>query len=296
GRTRGGVFGNWVFHRIIQVFGMIPAYSLLVFVAGYFLIFAPKALRASLQYQKRIGYNGPGFFSRMWGAYRHFFSYGITLLDRSAILMGFADKFTIELNGEEQVFRALEQGKGLVLTGAHCGNWEIAAHSLAAMDVPVHILMFEGEREKVQRFFDSVLRERNVRIIGVDGSDSGILECMQALSKGEVVAVLGDRTLNPGPKNTVLVPFLGKPARFPVGPHLLAALTGAPIIHVFAMRTSLYSYRYFVFPTEHLKLTKRSKRFEELGEWTALLVSRIESLLHEYPLQWYNFFEVWDEE
>lgn len=295
GRTRGGVFGNWVFHVVIRSIGLIPAYTLLIFISAYFLLFAPSALQASHQYRLRIGYNGPGFFSRMWGAYKHFFSFGVTLLDRSAILMGISDKFTIELEGESELFRVLEEGKGLVLTGAHCGNWEIAAHSLASIDVPVNILIFEGEREKVQRFFDRVLTDRKVAFIGIDGDDGGILESMQALSRGEVVAVLGDRTLNPGPKNTVTIPFIGKPAVFPVGPHLLAAITSAPIIHVFAMRTGLYHYRFYIFPAEHLKLTNRAKRYEELSGWTAVLVGRIESLLEEYPLQWYNFFKVWDD-
>lgn len=295
GRTRGGLFGNWVFHVLIRFLGLMPAYGLLVFVAAYFVFFAPKALDASNKYRARIGYNGPGYFARSWAAYKHFFSYGVTLLDKSAVLMGFTERFKIEIEGEDALFNALNDGKGLILTGAHCGNWEMAAQALAGVDVVVNILLYEGEVEKVKRLFNRVHTERKVNFIGISGDDGGILQCMSALSRGEVVAVLGDRTLNPSPKNSIVVPFLGSPARFPIGPHLLAGLTGTPIIQVFAMRTRLYHYHFTIYPPEQYKLTKRADRQKELTDHTELLVRRIESLLKEYPLQWYNFYEVWDE-
>ena len=296
GRTRGGVFGNWVFQVLIRFFGLMPAYALLIFVAAYFVFFAPKALKASHGYRSRIGYNSPGWFTRNWAAYKHFFSYGITLLDRSAVLMGFTERFTIDIDGEEKLFQALKQGKGLILTGVHCGNWEISAQALAGTDVVVNILIYQGEVEKIKRMFSRFHTERKVNFIGISGDDGGILECMSALSRGEVVAVLGDRTLNPNEKNTATIPFLGSPARFPIGPHLLAGLTGTPIIQVFAMRTSLYHYRFNIFPPDQYTLKKRAERQNKLVAQTKLLFDRTETFLREYPLQWYNFYEVWDEE
>ena len=161
--------------------------------------------------------------------------------------------------------------------------------------MPVNVLIFEGEREKTQQFFETVAAENRVNFIGVGGQDGGTIEGMQALARGEVVAILGDRTLNANEKNTVRVPFLGKEALFPIGPHLMAALSSAPILHVFAMRTRLYHYRYFIYPAEELQLGNRSMRYEQLTQWATVLVKRIETLLKQYPLQWYNFYEVWDE-
>ncbi len=296
GKTRGGVFGNWVFVTLIKYFGLLPAYALLLFVTAYFLFFAPTALRASHQYRARIGYGGGGYINRMWGAYKHFYALGITLIDRIAVLKGATSRFHFEFEGEDEIRSALAQGKGLVLTGAHCGNWELAAHLLAALDVPINILIFEGDRERVQGFFDKALKGRKFKLIGIDGSGDGGFEAIHVLSRGEVVAVLGDRVLDGDDKNVVSVPFLGTPARFPIGPHLLAAISGAGLIHAFAMRTRLYHYRFYVYPVQYLKLSSRARRQEELSEWVGLLVSRVENLLRLYPLQWNNFFDFWQDE
>jgi len=275
---------------------MLPAYAMLVFVAGYFLFFAPTALRASHRYRALIGYNGPGFISRMIGAFRHFYTFGITLLDRIAILGGATTRFHFQFEGEEEIRRVLAQGKGLVLVGAHCGNWEIAAHLLGSLDVPVNILIFQGEKERVQHFFNEALQGRRFNLIGIDGNSGGSIEALQALNRGEVVAVLGDRMLGNEGKNAVSVPFLGEPAPFPVGPHLLAAVARTGIIHAFAMRTRLYHYRFYVYPAEYPAFTSRATRSEDISAWVTLLASRVEDLLRQYPLQWNNFYNFWQDE
>ena len=51
------------------------------------------------------------------------------------------------------------------------------------------------------------------------------LEMIRALREGAVLAVHGDRPIG---GQVIAVPFLGREARFPVGPFLLAAVSGAP--------------------------------------------------------------------
>ena len=47
GRRRGGVIGNWFFISMVRLLGLRAAYGLLAGVACYYLLFAPKARRAS---------------------------------------------------------------------------------------------------------------------------------------------------------------------------------------------------------------------------------------------------------
>ncbi len=293
GRTRGGVFGNWLFVTLIRGVGLYPAYALLVFVAAYFVALAPTARRASIHYLVRVGAVSASPPSRGLGAFRHFFAYGVTLIDRIAVLSGATTKFSFVFEGEPEIRRALARGKGLVLVGAHCGNWEIAAQLLAGLDVTVNILLFEGERENVQRVMGNVFRDRRWNIICVDGSGNETLHALAALRRGEVVAVLADRTIADRAKGFVPVRFLGDDAQFPIGPHLLAAVAGAGLIHAFAMRTRLFHYRFYVFPCGYPILTSHSNRQEELRSWVELFASRVEELLRQYPFQWNNFFDFW---
>jgi len=296
GRTRGGVFGNWVFITLIRGVGLYPAYFLLMFVALYFVGCAPAARRASIRYLARVGLVSGSILSWYAGTYRHFYAYGITLVDRIAVLSGITKRFSFEFEGEDEIRAALARGKGLVLLGAHFGNWEIAAHLLAGLNVTVNILLFEGERERVQRVMGSVFRDRKWRLIAVDGTGNETFEALAALRNGEVVAILADRAIAENEKGQTLVPFLGKDAYFPIGPHLLAAAAGAGIIHAFAARTRLFHYRFYVYPAGYPVLTSRANRQQDLRGWVELFVTRVESLVRQHPLQWNNFFDFWRED
>ena len=87
GRTRGGYFGNWFFVQLIRVLGLRGAYAWLVFVAAYFTFASPRSYRASVNYLQRVLGPKP-WWQRPLLVYRHFFSFGVTLLDRLAVVIG----------------------------------------------------------------------------------------------------------------------------------------------------------------------------------------------------------------
>ena len=293
GRTRGGVFGNWVFVTLIRTFGLAPAYALLIFVATYFVGFAPTARRASERYLSRAGLISGSLFSRIRGTWLHFFSFGVTLLDRVAVLSGFTDKFEFEFEGEAEIRGALAKGQGVMLLGAHIGNWELAAQLLGGLDVPVNVLMYDGEHERVRAMMGDVLRERKWSLIVADQHGGEMFEALGALRRGEIVAVLADRALVDRDKGTQRVRFFGEDTPFPVGPHLLAGVAGAGIIHAFAMRTRLFHYRFYVYPAFYPELKTRGDRAKDLTPHVELFVTRVEALLREYPYQWNNFYDFW---
>jgi predicted LPLAT superfamily acyltransferase len=293
GRTRGGLVGNWIFVTVVRWLGLYAGYALLVPVAFYFLFFARGARRASEEYRRRIGLGGRSWPGRMLGAFRHFYAFGQILLDRVAIIGGLASRFRFRFDGEEHMAAALREGRGLVLVSAHCGNWEAAAHLLARLGARVNVVVYEGEVAHVRRYFDRVLRERSFSLIAVDGSAEGSLAIMAALARGEVVAMHGDRLAPGSEAHGVTVDFLGAPARLPAGPHLLAALSGAPLVHVFAMRVRAYQYHFTAFPAEHPALEGRERRRQQLETWAGRFAGRLEQKLREHPLQWHNFYDFW---
>lgn len=291
GRTRGGYLGNYIFVTLVRYCGLGCAYLLLLPVVFYFLFFAPKALRASEEYRRRRGLRS-SFLFRFWYGYKHFFSFGQILLDRVAIISKASSKFKFSFQGEEHIAGALAGGKGMVLISAHCGNWEIAAHLLKNFQATVNVVAYQGEVAYIRKYFAEVLKDRSFSLIEMDGSSEVSLKILSALSRGEIVAMHGDRVLGPDQKHLEME-FLGAPARFPTGPYLVAAIAGAPLVHSFAMREGLYRYRLFAYPPEVLSLGKRSERPDQLGKWVGLFVSRLEETLKKYPFQWHNFYPFW---
>jgi predicted LPLAT superfamily acyltransferase len=293
GRTRGGYFGNWIFVNVVRFPGLRFGYALLILVTFYYLIFAPKAVRASLNYRKRINYGGKSFFARALGTYLHFYSFGKILLDRVAAIGKNADKFQIISEGEEHLKSAIREGKGLVLLSAHVGNWEIAAHMLRQLNVPVNVVAFQGEVVHIRRYFENVFQKRAFSIIEIDGSLGSSIEIMNALSRGEIVAMHGDRVIDRSGRDVEIVDFLGSPALFPSGPYLAAALTGAPLIHTFAVRKRIHKYHFCAYPPIQLSSGERTERRAEIRKCIKLFIQRLEETLKEHPLQWRNFFDFW---
>ena len=293
GKTRGGVLGNWFFYILLRYLGLGCAYTILFPVVFYFLLFSPEAVRASNDYRRRIGYGSMSLLSRFCCTYKHFLSFGKMLLDRVVIIAPGSSRFKFVFEEEHQMRGALEEGKGLILISAHCGNWEGAAQLLSRLEVPVNIVAYEGEAEQIQKFLDKALKNRYFSVIAIDGRADSTLAIIAALNRNEIVAMHADRCI--GEEGEIL-PFLGGYARFPTGPYTVAALSGAPLICTFAMREGLYSYHLYAYPAEHLTFTSRSQRRQLLKKWISSYIDRLESILRDYPLQWYNFYDFWEED
>ncbi len=293
GRTRGGYLGNWIFITLTRWVGLWWAYLLLVPVSFYYLFSAPKAVKASRDYLRRVNYGGRSWPARIWATYRHFYSFGMTLVDRVAVMGGGASRLRFVFEGENHLRSALAEGKGLILISAHCGNWQAAASLLGRLDAPVNVVAYEGEAEHIRRLFAVALENRVFSLISLDDPSRAGIEIMGALQRGEILAMHADRMLDSNTSERV--PFLGSPASFPVGPFAAAAVSGAPLIHAFAMRSRIGCYHLFAYPPEHLTFGNRAARRQQLRQWTELFTRRLEENLKKYPLQWYNFYYFWED-
>jgi predicted LPLAT superfamily acyltransferase len=289
GRTRGGTLGNWIFLTLIRIFGIRSAYALLIPVALYYLLAAPRSVRSSHSYLRAV--LGPQSAWR-WPflIYRHFFSLGMSLLDRYAMLMG-RDRFSCTYEGEEHIANALAQGKGVVLVSAHVGNWAAGGHLLRRLDARVNLVVLQNEVKRVQRLFDRMQLTESFRILPATQDLSSSLSIMSALRQGEIVVFNGDRAVSGSV--SAEVQFFDKPADFPTGPYLLAAMTGAPMIQTFAMRDGIDQYRFFCSPAQFLSAASRAERNEVVRECAARFANRLEFVLRDYPFQWYNFYPFW---
>jgi predicted LPLAT superfamily acyltransferase len=260
-------------------------------VVAYFTLFARGEYRSSRQYLERILGRRPVWLWP-WLVYRHLYSSGVTLLDRAAVIMGHG-YVECSFEGEPEILKALAEEKGVILLSAHLGSWEMGGQLIARHGRPVNLVVLEREQEQIRRLFERALQGRKFQILTTSDDPLRSVPIAAALRRGEMVALHGDRTF--GTDATVRIPFLGAPATFPVGPYLLAAATGAPLIHVFAVREKLRSYRFLSFPAQHVPRERGPAQAAILNRCATQYVEHLTSVLKEYPFQWYNFYPFWDE-
>jgi KDO2-lipid IV(A) lauroyltransferase len=178
--------------------------------------------------------------------------------------------------------QALARGRGCVSLTAHLGNWELAGRALAVLGRPVHVVMAPEVDPGVGALL-SRGGHPGVRFVRL-GSPVVAVELAAALRRGEVVAFQLDRAV--GGRGEVEVPFFGEPAAFPLGPFLIAAAAGAPVVPAFCVLEAGGGYRLHVEPA--LEVTRGD-------EVTALrrAVATLERYVREYWDQWFNFYDVW---
>ena len=290
GKSRGGVFGHWFFLTITRASGRALAYWVIYPVTLYFLITAPAARAASREFLRRA--LGPtDWLSSMIRSYRHLLAFARTMVDRALFRTRGKTAFRYTEEGIHLIQEAAAAGKGAVLLTAHVGNWELAGGLLSgAAGEKLAIVAYEGERERIAQFMKRSGGPQ-FRIIDVGRDFLASLEMIRALRGGAVLAVHGDRPMG---GQVIAVPFLGREARFPVGPFLLAAVSGAPLIATFSLQVGPAAYRFFANEPQRLSFTAGQSREAQLRVWVEQYVAVLESLVRQYPYQWFNFYDFWD--
>jgi predicted LPLAT superfamily acyltransferase len=131
------------------------------------------------------------------------------------------------------------------------------------------------------------------RLLPLTGEATDAIPLVAALRRGEIVAMLGDRAYG---SPAASIPFLGGIASFPIGAYVMAAIAGAPLMHVFNLREPGQRYRLFGFPPQRPEMPPRTQRDAYLCDCAARFAGDLESVLKRDPLQWYNFYPFWEED
>ena len=287
GKTRGGILGYKIFVWALKYFGLSFAYFLLLFVVTYFIFSSRKAFHSIYFYfHSVLNYS---IFRSLKNVYLNYYYFGQVILDKIALLTGLQNTFTFDFEGEEYL---RQMDKGGMLISAHIGNWEIAGQLLNRLEKNINIILFDAEHEQIKGYLSDVFTERRVNFIFIKDDYSHLQVIREALQRGEIIAMHGDRFIE---GNKVFwVNFLGKPAPFPAGPVNLAARFGVPVSFVFAVKETRRHYHFFATPLRNVEFSANLKKREViLREAVEDYVTALEKTVLRYPLQWFNYYKFW---
>lgn len=285
GKSRGTVFGFKVFVFFIKNFGIRAAYALMHLPIPYFCFFSRKNVRGLFYYfRKRQQYS---WLKSSVSIYKGYYQFGQTLIDKVAIQSGLQHKYTYEFDGIQNLQETLALQKGGILISAHVGNFELAQYFFEELDqkATISIVITDQDHKNIKEYLGSVVGRKQNNFIIVKDDMSHIFEINAALAQNKIICISGDRYMDI--TKTIEAPFLGKKAKFPVGPFHLATRLKVPVLFVYVMREPKRHY--------HLYARKVEVAYRDVNGLLTNYTQSLEQIIDKYPLQWFNFYDFWDD-
>jgi len=186
-------------------------------------------------------------------------------------------------NSTEVFDQLLAHGKGVIVLTAHLGNWELGGAAMAARGYKFNVVALWQPNRHVNELYQ---RQRIARQLRPIPMHRAARECLAALRRNEIVALVGDRDFTTS-RDTV--EFFGEPARLPQGPAKLALATGAPILPIFLIRRPDDTFAYIV---QEPIWADRSR--DHVGDVMNRIARALEQVISQHSEQWYLFHNLWD--
>ncbi len=286
---------------IHRVLGRRVASILLRPIALYFYWRYPASTRASLDYLRTLrSWSGgvtPDHEPVPRDGLRHIQAFGQNIYDRMVAWGGGFHYFDFDHRGSEDLIRFAETGKGGILLGAHLGSFDMPRILAGRHGVALNALMFTDHAERITSFFERLDPESKVRVLRLDPTTAQTGFAVKAcIDRGEFVGILADR-VPPGSREQVeIIDFLGREARFPLSPFLLACTLGCPLLTSMCVRTGDGRYEAVVEVISEGEKIPRRERQQRSRELLERYVETLEDYCRRWPYQWFNFYDYWDAE
>lgn len=194
-------------------------------------------------------------------------------------------QLTSGLVGREHLEAAMAQGRGVVLTLPHTGNWDMAGMWLAN-----HYGGFAtvAERLKPEALFEAFVRYRESLgfvVVPLTGGERPPYEQLKdVLEQGGIVCLLGERDFT---RSGVPVTFFGEATTFPAGPVKLALDTGAPLLVAHSWFTGTHRQ-----PGWGMSVSA-PVRTTTLEETTQRVANAFERNIAAHPADWHMLQPLW---
>ena len=131
---------------------------------------------------------------------------------------------------DEHILRdAYASGRGVVAPLPHLANWDLAGVWACMTGMPLTTVAERLEPERLFRRFVAYRESLGMEVLPLTGGDPPIRTLFDRARDGGLICLVADRDLSAG---GVEVDLLGRPARLPAGPAMIARTTGAVLMPV----------------------------------------------------------------
>ncbi|ABF11248.1 LpxL/LpxP family acyltransferase [Cupriavidus metallidurans] len=289
------VWGIWLLYGLYRAFGRLLFRVVMYPVVVYFWLAYPLARRSSMEYLARVeAATGAIGTQPTWRqSLRHLFSFGDTMLDKLLAIGGRYRFEHVSKEGGDVLLRQIASGRGGIIMTAHVGCLELCRAMANRLNgLRLTVLVHSAHAERFNRILARLDPDSMLQLYQIDDiSPATALELSARVEAGEFVAIAGDRAPAHGGR-AVRVPFLGQPARFPVGPYVLASLLKCPLYAMGCVREGRGHLIRFT-ELERVVTLPRATREARLQALAATYSRWLEDLVARSPYDWFNFYDFW---
>lgn len=255
--------------------------------SGYFFFF-PHRVSVSLRFYRAL-FPGRKYFFYLWATWKQYHNFTYVYLDR--LLIQDYHNISYTQNGWEYLMETLENKKGAILLMSHLGNWEVAAQFLRGRGMKLLLYLGEEYKQPIEKNQQKKIEESGIRIIAVTktgGSPFDLIEGLNFLKERGLVSLTGDLIWTKE-QRSIRASFLGHEVLLPETPHILAALSGCPLMVFFVYRTGKEKYHITVFPPIYVSATTREERKRGVKMSAQRYATLLEEAVRDHPFEWYHF-------
>lgn len=286
----GTTYGNaWMYKTLINMLRVVNIKVFYVFmyvcVVPFTLLFSHGARLTHQYYHNKRGY---GWWKAWWSTYRNHCLFGETVIDKFAMYAG--HQFKIINHGIEQYEALQDAPDSIIQLSAHIGCSEVLGYS-SHLHKPCNVLVYGGEKQSLMSYRKTSFGGANIKMVPVGTETSHSEDIVEALDKGEIISAFADRFMNAN--KLVISKLHGFGVKLAKGPFSLATTRGIDVIMVSAMKERDGSYSAWYTPLPYDKTLPKSQQRQQIAD---AYMTEIERLLHIYPLQWFNYSNLWTDE
>lgn len=266
-------------------------------VAAYYFFAKRQARNASLQYLNQLACYSIDIKPNLFTVYKHFLSFAESILDQFLIWINQPPNDNIRYKNVADILNLIENQKGFVLLSAHLGNLVVCQYlSTLRPKLKINIIVHLEHAVQFNRLLDAYRSHDNIKFYQASKiSPATAGDLLRKSKTGEVVVMAADR-IPAGNNNRVeKIVFLNKTAEFPQGPFVLSGLLECPVYTLFCIKQNRNYYMYFDFLVEKIDMRPKH-RANEITATMKKYCRLLEKYCQIAPLQWFNFYQFWNQE
>jgi predicted LPLAT superfamily acyltransferase len=283
-----GIGPGWkhkFFYGLMRIGGKARGYHMANIASLWYVLFYPSIRQRCRFYLDRRFPGRRGAMQKLLDTYRLVRNYATTLVDMMVLSMFGRQAFKASCPDHDRLIEITAGGRGFVLIHGHVGCWQVGMSTLGQLGRKVAIVMLP-EPQMV-----SLLGPQADGAIDPRGGLQASMQITDALLRGDIVAMMGDRTFG-SDQTVVTASFLGGRVQLPTSPYRMASATGVPVVVMIAPRIGRGSYQLRLAKVIEVPpgLGRNSARYAPYAQQFA---DCMEQFVQEYPWQFYNFYDLW---
>lgn len=223
-----------------------------------------------------------------FSSFGHIGAFACSVVDKMSAICDKKTKIKFDINKDvdwHEFQNILSTRGGAFFICSHLGNIEALCAIPNAAGVRMHAFMNVGQNSIFRGFIERHANYTNTVIHPTEEVDVAMAgEMYDAVMRGELVMMAGDRLSPNSPDKIIKSKCLGAPCALPMGVFRFARVCDCPVFAIASMNTAGEKYRVFVKKLN----TKDIKTMAD--EYAGFL----ENLILQYPKQWFNFFDFFE--